>query len=90
MQHKYEDALARFEAMAARARQERPPSTNLGDAILAEINRAGWGDSRPLLYLTAGSAIAAALFAIVGISAYLQLQDPILYIHEWVRISGVY
>ena len=89
MRNDQNDTLARFEVLAARAREDAYPVVEVREAVLESICRDSWEETRPLLFLTAGSAIAAVLFAIVGVSAYLQLQDPMRYVQEWVQIAGV-
>ncbi|MFH1136022.1 MAG: hypothetical protein V1816_08035 [Pseudomonadota bacterium] len=72
------DLLNKIEALAARARLEKPPTSNAAPGIEARLRRETPPLRQPLLWLTAGSLLAAILIAALNFDLVIAIDDPIL------------
>jgi hypothetical protein len=75
------DPIQHFERHAAEARRDRPPLIDVTDAVMRDIDALSPAERRErnVLYaMTALSAVAAIVVAMITIGAYEQMTDPLI------------
>ncbi len=72
-----DDPLDQLEELAARARDESPPRTDVAGAVLRELRRPGSADDRPLAWLAVASVAAAVVAGVFFVALYAAIADPL-------------
>jgi len=73
--------IERFDELAAEARRDRPPLIDVTDSVMRQIDALSpyeRRERRVLYAMTALSAIAAIVTALITVSMYQQMTDPLV------------
>ena len=80
------DPLKMVEKLAARAREQKPPSVDVADGVIQRIRQGEEPGFNPLMVFAAGSLASAAGVAVFSASLLYTITDPLWSLFEMTPI----